>query len=289
MAQQGDNQPKIVIRKVKKVAGGGHHGGAWKVAYADFVTAMMAFFMLLWLISNPDEQKLKGLAEYFSPTPPSSGSATGENIGAMEVPSPGGHTQRMKADSREGKGEPGMLATSPGIARGGSAEIADGALRVLAQEMKIAFDSVPQQADAAPSVQVEQEGDAVRISLMDNDRRSMFAAGSAVLNGHGRQVLQRAAQVLRDRAVEVSLEGHSDGGGSSSSAANWRLSAERALAARMALVASGVDESRLGAIAGFADSRPVYPGEPDRAENRRIVLVIRGGASALPTNVDFAN
>jgi len=288
MAHQGDNQPKIIIRKVKKITGGGHHGGAWKVAYADFVTAMMAFFMLLWLISNPDEQKLKGLAEYFSPTPPSSGSATGENIGAMEVPSPGGHTQRMKADSREGKGEPGMLAASPGVARGGSAEIADGALRVLAQEMKIAFDSLPQRPDATPSMQVEQEGDAVRISLMDNDRRSMFAAGSAVLNGHGRQVLQKAAQVLRDRAVEVSVEGHSDGG-DSASAANWRLSAERALAARMPLIVSGVDESRLGAIAGFADSRPVYPGEPGRAENRRIVLVIRGGGSALPANVDFAN
>ena len=144
-----DERP-IVIRRVKKVVGGGHHGGAWKVAYADFVTAMMAFFMLLWLISNPDKEKLKGLAQYFTPGPLISLHATGSTSGPSNMPGMGGHTQRNQADSRAPKGSPAMTAASPGVARGGAADVPSAALRVMAQELKLALDTVPGDATGPP-------------------------------------------------------------------------------------------------------------------------------------------
>jgi chemotaxis protein MotB len=113
MAADNSDRP-VVIRRVKKVVGGGHHGGAWKVAYADFVTAMMAFFMLLWLISNPDKEKLKGLAEYFTPGPPSAPQATGSTAGPSETQGAGGYTMRSQSDSRDGTGTPSVTAASEG-------------------------------------------------------------------------------------------------------------------------------------------------------------------------------
>ena len=108
------NQRPIVIRKVKKVVGGGHHGGAWKVAYADFVTAMMAFFMLLWLLSNPDKQRLKGLAEYFSPS--SASAQPGETIEGTSLASQGLAGQRQKADQArpQNAGSPASPAATTG-------------------------------------------------------------------------------------------------------------------------------------------------------------------------------
>ena len=136
MASRAPNTRPIVIRKIKKISGG-HHGGAWKVAYADFVTAMMAFFMLLWLISNPDKERLHGLAEYFTPNE-ASGSALGNGDKT------GGSGQPTNNDSASQNGIPAMDVQSQGVARGGSANIPDAALRVLAQELRIALDADPQ-------------------------------------------------------------------------------------------------------------------------------------------------
>ncbi|MCB2014752.1 MAG: flagellar motor protein MotB [Sphingobium sp.] len=284
-AANKDERP-IVIRRVKKVVGGGHHGGAWKVAYADFVTAMMAFFLLLWLISSPDKEQLKGLAEYFTPGPPSAPQATGTTSGSSASPGTGGSTQRNMADSRTPQGVPAMTATSPGVARGGSAEIPSAALRVLAQELKIALDAVRQDNMAPASMMTDIGRDELRVSLTDTDKQSMFQGDSATLNAYGRNVMARLAAKLRDVAVNIAIEGHTDGRGGDSDA-NWRLSGERALAARNALIANGVPADRFRQVVAMAATRPVYPNQPERAENRRITIILLADKAALPSHSSF--
>ncbi|MDQ4420660.1 OmpA family protein [Sphingobium sp. DEHP117] len=287
MAASDKQEAPVVIRRVKKVVGGGHHGGAWKVAYADFVTAMMAFFMLLWLISNPDKEKLKGLAEYFTPGPPSAPQATGTTSGPSDTPGTGGHTQRNQSDSRSPSGIPAMTAASPGVARGGSADVPSAALRVLAQELKVALDAVPQDHAAPTSFMTDMGRDELRVSLTDTDRQSMFQGSSANLNAYGRNVLARVAAKMKDVKVNVAVEGHTDGAGGNSDA-NWQLSGARALAARNALIASGVAADRFTQVVAMAATRPVYPDQPDRPENRRITIVLLADKSALPGDSGFA-
>ena len=283
MASISPNQRPIVIRKIKKVSGG-HHGGAWKVAYADFVTAMMAFFMLLWLIGNPDKQQLKGLAEYFSPASSNSGTAAsgdtpGDSVGA------GGRT-RTFADSRTPTGTPAMNAATAGSSRGGTANVPDASLRALAQELRVAIDSVPDAETAKQNMKLESDQNGLRISLMDSAKRSMFKGGTAQLNDFAREMLGHVADKLAKSGAQIAIEGHTDGAGGGNDA-NWRLSGERALAARGAMIAAGMTPDRFSQIVALANTQPVYPSQPDRPENRRITVVVKGEASSLPTDTSF--
>jgi len=260
--RNADTRPIIIVRKIKR-GGAAHHGGAWKVAYADFVTAMMAFFMLLWLISNPDKSRLKGLAEYFTPSSGgggagsagADGTGTGASVGTR--PARGGDT-------------PDTVAV---VARGGTATIPDASLRVLAQEMRIAIDSLPPEDRGRVATQVERDRDGLRISLMDTAAHSMFRPGTAELNGFARDLLAR-----------VAIEGHTDARGGDG---NWRLSGDRAIAARTAMIAAGLPAGRFAELVAMADTKPVYPAQPDRPENRRITIVAKATASSLPTDASF--
>ncbi len=275
----GSNQePKIVIRRVRKGGHGGHHGGAWKVAYADFVTAMMAFFMLLWLVSNPDEQRLKGLAEYFSPEPPAQ--ASGNDGAKIPLPSP-----MARASKKSEKATETAAAPAPDSNRGGRAAIPDATLRVMAQEMKVQLDSIPEVRDAPESVQVEAVRDGIRISLMDSARRSMFKAGTAEFNAYARALVIGIADKLARSKQQIAIEGHTDSAGGQSDT-NWRLSSDRALAAR-AVMAGRLSPDRFAQVVGMAGAEPIYPDQPDRPENRRISIVVLAGASALPSDTSF--
>ncbi|WP_010161085.1 flagellar motor protein MotB [Sphingomonas sp. PAMC 26617] len=283
MASHAPNARPIVIRKIKKTAAG-HHGGAWKVAYADFVTAMMAFFMLLWLISNPDKQRLKGLAEYFSPSPPSTAaSGFGENPG--ERPGNGGYARKMDADSAKKSGVPAMQAQTAGVARGGTANVPDASLRVLAQELRVALDTLPP-TETATASKIESDGETLRITLMDTANRPMFQGGTARLNGFAQARLATIAGKLAKSDARLTIEGHTDGAGGQAEA-NWRLSGERALAARAVLLASGLTPDRIAGVVAMAATEPVYPDQPDRPENRRITLVVKGEKPALPIDASF--
>ncbi len=281
MASQAANARPIVIRKVKKVVGG-HHGGAWKVAYADFVTAMMAFFMLLWLISNPDKETLKGLADYFSPGPPMVGAA-GNAAGGAQAGS-GGHGRAKNADQAQAKGVPAMEAQSVGTARGGSATIPDATLRVLAQELRVSLDTIS--SDASAQQKVESDEDGLRITLMDSVRQPMFRPGTAQLNDFARRQLTTVAEKLARSGARLTIEGHTDGAGGDTEA-NWRLSGERALTARAALLTGGITPDRIAGAMARGASQPLYPGEPARAENRRITIIVKGEAPATPADSSF--
>ncbi|MFV0623223.1 flagellar motor protein MotB [Sphingomonas sp. ac-8] len=283
MASAARNTRPIVIRKIKKTAAA-HHGGAWKVAYADFVTAMMAFFMLLWLISSPDKQRLKGLAEYFSPSAPDAPSASGETPG--NVPGMGGRIRPAPADDVNSKGQPTMASATGGTARGGTANVPDASMRVLAQEMRVALESLPQDDAARQGIRIESSRDGLRINLMDTANRSMFRNGTAELNGFARALLVRVAGRLAKSGAQIAIEGHTDGTGGQSEA-NWRLSADRALAARQAMIGAGLTADRFAEVVAMAATRPVYPDQPDRPENRRITIVALGDAPALPSDASF--
>ena len=279
MATNVSDRP-IVIRRVKKVTGGGHHGGAWKVAYADFVTAMMAFFMLLWLTANPDKEMLKGLAEYFSPAeqgavgPGVSGTSTGV-----------GNSRAAQSSQQRTSGTPAMEAATVGAARGGTANVPDAALRVLAQELRLAIDSTPDNADA-DNVQMEEKADTLTISLLDTAKRPMFKDGSGEPNSYAANLLSRIARKVAGTGVSVALEGHTDAGGGLSEA-NWKLSGDRAQAARRIMLGAGLSSDRITQVSAMASTRPVYPDQPLRPENRRIAIILKAEGSALPPDTSF--
>jgi chemotaxis protein MotB len=282
----GDREPSIVIRRARKKVHAPHHGGAWKVAYADFVTAMMAFFMLLWLVANADKSRLKGLAEYFSPATvdgaPMEPTLTNQPGDTQGI---GGQRRRAQADSADPKGQPSSEAGTRGIARGGTANIPEAALRVLAEEMMVTLDAAPA-PDGQQQVKVEQDRDGLRVNLMDTANRTMFQGTTANLNDYARDLLVRVARKLVKTGAQVAIEGHTDSTGGQSDA-NWRLSGERALAARSAMVAGGLTPDRFSEVVAKAGTQPIYPDRPDRPENRRITIVIMGDPSVLPSDVSF--
>ena len=280
----GETRP-ILIRKVKKSGHSRHHGGAWKVAYADFVTAMMAFFMLLWLVSNPDKVRLNGLAAYFSPSEPSSAPTSG---GATPGDSDGqgGRTRRAQSDKREAKGQPSSEAATDGMARGGSAEIPDAALRIQAEEMRLALESAPEVRSAKNSVRIDPARDGVRIHLMDTSQRSMFKGGTADMNPYARALLETMARKLMKSRARIAIEGHTDSTGGQSDE-NWRLSGARAQAARSVLVEAGLSSDRIAEVVAMAGSQPIYLDQPDRPENRRVTIVVLAEQPPLPSDTSF--
>ncbi|WP_395391312.1 flagellar motor protein MotB [Novosphingobium sp. BL-8A] len=283
---QGHGDATIVIRKVKKHAKHTHHGGAWKVAYADFVTAMMAFFMLLWLLANPDKQQLKGLAEYFSPAADKDSvpSALTQNPGPQ--PGLGGHSRRAQAEDEKAVGEPSAESGVKGAARGGTAEVPEAALRVMAQEMQLSLEQPVDPTQGKRNVDIEPSRDGMRIHLVDTADRSMFKGGTAQLNAYARDMLVRIARKLAGTGAQVAIEGHTDSTGGQSEA-NWSLSAQRALAARAAMVGAGLPADRFAEVVAKAGTEPVYPDHPERPENRRITIVVMAEPSALPHDASF--
>jgi chemotaxis protein MotB len=286
VARGTDDHPTIVIRKVKKHAHAGHHGGAWKVAYADFVTAMMAFFMLLWLLANPDKEQLKGLAEYFSPNAEKASPATTLTNQPGSQPGMGGHSRRAQSADSVSMGQPSAEAGTKGAARGGTADVPEASLRVMAQEMQLSLDPPVDATQGKRNIDVQPDRDGFRIHLMDNAHRSMFKGPTAQLNDYARGVLGRIAQKLAGTGAQVAIEGHTDSSGGQSEA-NWNLSAQRALSARAAMVASGLPADRFAEVVAKAGTEPVYPDRPDRPENRRITIVVMAEPSALPRDASF--
>ncbi|MFM9977346.1 MAG: flagellar motor protein MotB [Sphingomonadaceae bacterium] len=282
LAPKNDLRP-IVIRKVKKGGHAAHHGGAWKVAYADFVTAMMAFFMLLWLLANPDKQRLKGLAEYFSPEAPNASTSTTLTTNPGDQPGLGGRTRRAQADSKTSTGQPTSEAATRGSARGGTANVPDASMRVMAEEMRIALEAGE---STKGNIRVEPDRDGVRITLMDTEGRSMFVGATATLNAFARAMISDVTRKLAKTGAQIAIEGHTDATGGQSDM-NWRLSSERALAARSAMIAAGLTPDRFAEVVAMAGTRPVYPSEPTRPENRRISILALGEAPTLPSDVSF--
>ena len=284
-----DAMPAPIIVKKVTIIEGGHHGGAWKVAYADFVTAMMAFFLLLWLLGATEEKQRKGIADYFTPTLVKlRKESAGSNglLGGSSLTDPDNYPNRQ--------GQTGSRTiTIPRSASGGPKE-AGGRGELEAQKLKELRDKIDkklvqrrQVRHLARQVRVMRSPEGIRIDLMDNADFSMFELGTTILTKEARGLLEVMAETLKDEAAPLILRGHTDSlpwrGGVKTN--NWSLSAGRAEATRQALVLGGVGQNRFARIEGVADTEPLVTDDPTDPRNRRISLLLlerRGAASGGP-------
>ncbi|MBX9617443.1 MAG: OmpA family protein [Caulobacteraceae bacterium] len=293
----------IIIKKVKKVSGGGHHGGAWKVAYADFVTAMMAFFLLMWLINTTDPEQKKGIAAYFAPASVSdSTSGSGGLLGGTALGADGA----MSAGSREiiEQGAPESPLDAPDEA-GPSANLAAASEAQLREEiaqreaaefasaaesLRQAMQRMPELAELSKQMIIDQTPEGLRIQLVDQEGRSMFEQNSARPNARAQVLLRAVAGVVNRLPNRISISGHTSavaGSGRASTASDWPLSASRADASRQILQTAGVDADRVYSVAGKAGSDPLYPDDPALPGNRRIAIVLLREAPVLPMDTSL--
>lgn len=273
MSEQGQKGGNIIIKRVKKVAGGAH-GGSWKVAYADLVTAMMAFFLLMWLLNMVPQTKKEELAAYFNdfsifsnPGP----SAQPMVTGGMGPPGAlvGSQDERPDVAVDRGGKEPAGGQGKEGDKAGAAEKAANKALEreVEAQLQKIA-------PDLAGQVAVTEEQGKVRIEIMDKSDRPLFDLGGVNLTADAKRILSAVTAAIRADNVKVGIEGHTDAYRYSGTYTNWDLSAGRALSARRQMIQDGLPPENVAQVAGYADTRPYVAGDPYNAKNRRISLLL---------------
>ena len=290
------NKP-VVIKKVKKVIGGGHHGGAWKVAYADFVTAMMAFFLLMWLINTTSPEQKRGIADYFAPASVSRSSQGNDGLlGGTAFQEDGARasgsnrkideesaeaSQQAKAGAEGSKSnEPTEDALAQALANRENAQFvsAEASLRQALQDL-------PDYAELSRNLIIEQTPEGLNIQLVDQEGRAMFSGSSADPLPRTQHLLETVAKVVEQLPNRISVSGHTDTTAPGRPGySNWDLSADRANAARRILEKSGVEGDRIYQVAGKGDREPLYPDDPDLPANRRISIVLLREAPVMPSD-----
>lgn len=266
----------IIIKRVKKVAGHGHHGGAWKIAYADFVTAMMAFFLLMWLLGVTDEEQRRGIAEYFE-NPLRVAMQGGDSVGERSVPVPGGGD-----DFRRQEGEVFNGDLPPHVLQEMLAEQEAVELDELKERIEEAIDLSDTLSRYRDQLLIEMTDEGLRIQIIDLENRPMFESGSPRLQGHTIDILDELAQLLNTVGNRVSITGHTDAApfaGGDAGYSNWELSNDRANAARRQLVTSGMDPNKIMRIVGLASTVPLDAEDPLNPMNRRVSILVLNRAA----------
>jgi chemotaxis protein MotB len=284
----GRGDAPIIIKKIKKGGHDAHHGGAWKVAYADFVTAMMAFFLLMWLINTTSPEQKKGIADYFAPASVSATtSGSGSILGGTALASDGTNSQGAKSiiDSKSPSAPDGQ--TSSDSANAGPSEAAkakdDSAFQSAAASLRQALQDMPELAELSKQILIDQTPEGLRIQLIDQEGRSMFKEGSAEPNDRARLLLRAVEKVIAQLPNRVSISGHTSAGGPDKGK-DWPLSSGRADAARQILQGAGLDADRVAQVTGKANAEPLYPDDPTLPGNRRIAIVLLREKPVLPPN-----
>ncbi|HEY3797051.1 MAG TPA: flagellar motor protein MotB [Caulobacteraceae bacterium] len=287
----GGDQP-IIIKKIKKGGHAGHHGGAWKVAYADFVTAMMAFFLLMWLINTTSPEQKRGIADYFAPASVSqTTSGSGGILGGSSLADSGSKgsgskdvIQALAPDAPQTVTDTGQSQTQASANSQSTPDKEnDAALASAAQSLRQAMQDMPELAELSKQIIVDQTPEGLRIQLVDQDGRSMFQEGSATPNDRARVLLNAVAKVINQLPNRITIAGHTSASADGAKpASDWNLSAARADAARQILQGAGVDPDRVYQIAGKAGSDPLYPDDPALPGNRRITITLLREAPVLP-------
>lgn len=266
------NNHRVVIRR-RKVRRGGHHGGSWKIAYADFITAMMAFFLVMWLISIVPREELKGIAEYFRM--PLRVALTGGPSSSAETSAiPGGGQDPLRSQGDVRRAEGNRVEAQPM----GDAERRDRhRLERLKSRLESLIEESPVLKNFRPQLLIDMTTEGLRIQIVDNQNRPMFATGSADVQPYMRDILRELGPVLNDLPNKVSIAGHTDASQyarGERAYSNWELSADRANASRQELVAGGMHEGKVLRIQGLASSMSLVKDDPFAAVNRRISLVV---------------
>ena len=293
----GGNAPPIIIKKIKKGGAHGHHGGAWKVAYADFVTAMMAFFLLMWLINTTSPEQKRGIADYFAPasvsqtTSGSGGILAGTGLGDTGAKSDGSSeaTPNLAPESPPnptdaGKSQKSGAVSADQAAKEASQKAESDEFKSAAESLRQALQDMPELAELSKQVIVDVTPEGLRIQLVDQEGRSMFETGSAKPNDRARLLLQAVSKVIRQLHNRITVSGHTSAvvGAGANGEDDWALSAARANAARSVLQAAGVEADRIYQVAGKANSDPLYPDDPTLPGNRRIAITLLREKPVLP-------
>jgi chemotaxis protein MotB len=263
----------IIVKKINIVAAG-HHGGAWKVAYADFVTAMMAFFLLMWLLGATTEKQRKGIADYFTPTLVTTRKGSAGSNGLL-----GGSSLTEVDNYPNRRGQTGTRTlTIPRDATGGVKEGATSAKKVASVTQKLAkkLEASEKLKKLARTLKVTATPEGVRIDMVDDADFSMFQLGTTILTPDAVQLLHAIGSVLKDEEGNLTIRGHTDSlqwkRGDATN--NWSLSAGRAEATRQALKRDGLGETRFRRIEGVADREPLIQDNPADARNRRMSILL---------------
>jgi chemotaxis protein MotB len=287
-AKRGRNEPPqvqpIIVKKVIEEGHGAHHGGAWKIAYADFVTAMMAFFLLLWIIGATDEDKKRGLADYFTPTlieyrqdsAGSDGILGGDSIIAAE-------NYPHKASQTGSRAIVIPRDVTGGLREGAGPTVEDRErFRALRDELMRRIENTPELRRLRDRISFTEDDEGLRIDLMDEADFSMFRVGTDQLLPEARRLVQEVAQVIAGVPNAVVVRGHTDSLPYSAGQTmnNWMLSTARAESTRATLQRSGVSLDRIARIEGVADRDPFVPENRYDPRNRRISVTLawRGNA-----------
>ncbi len=265
-------EPEILIKKIKAKGHGGHHGGAWKVAYADFVTAMMAFFLLMWLLGATDDQKRKGIADYFTAsiieTDSSGGSnglLAGKSLEATEGAAP--HSRRA-----------GLQPTTP-FQLASTEKRNQDQLRKVEDEIRKRLERDPGLKSLQGQMRFSNTPEGLRIELIDEADYSMFTSGTDMMDPRANKLLAIVAGVIDDVPNKLAIRGHTDSTpfavrrpGQPNN--NWTLSSARAEATRQSLANAGIDAERFSRLEGVADTDPINPNDPFDPRNRRMSVTL---------------
>jgi chemotaxis protein MotB len=272
-----DSQRPIVIRRVKKTAGG-HHGGAWKIAYADFVTAMMAFFLLMWLLGSTAKGDLQGIAEYFqTPLQVALTGGSGSGDASHVIKGGGKDLTRLEGQIKRGEMEAPKRTINLRAAQQELARIEKHKLSELKGRLQASIETIPALNAFKNQLLIDITIDGLRIQIVDEQNRPMFAIGSAVLQPYTREILQEIAKVLNEVPNRVSISGHTDAhpySGGQRGYSNWELSADRANASRRELLTGGMEEAKIARVVGLSSSVLYDPNNPHNPINRRISIIV---------------
>ncbi|WP_295995769.1 flagellar motor protein MotB [Rugamonas sp.] len=274
MAEEGLRP--IIVKRIKKNAAG-HHGGAWKIAYADFVTAMMAFFLLMWLLGSTTKGDLNGISEFFK-TPLKVAMRGGDGSGDSSSVIPGGGKDLSRKDGQVHNAEDPSSKKTYNLTAAKKALEAEEAARLQALKEKIQakIDTNPLLKKYKNQLLLDFTSEGLRIQIVDEQNRPMFALAKAELQPYTRDILHEIGAVLNDVPNKIGLSGHTDSTPYLSDAgySNWELSADRANASRRELIAGGMDENKILRVVGLASAANIDKQDPFNPINRRISIIV---------------
>ncbi|MDP1766239.1 MAG: flagellar motor protein MotB [Methylotenera sp.] len=269
----------IIVKKIKK-GGGGHHGGAWKIAYADFVTAMMAFFLLMWLLGSTSKAQKEGISDYFK-TPLKVALMGGTSVGASDTLIKGGGGKDLTKKQGQVKpvdGPDGKKKTLDAEEAKKALEKAESVkLEELKKKIEAAIEDSPNLKKFKNQLLLDITSDGLRVQIVDEQNRAMFNSSKADMQPYAKQILQELGKTLNDVPNKISLSGHTDATpypDGEKSYSNWELSTDRANASRRELVAGGMDETKLLRVVGLSSASLFDKENPFNATNRRISIII---------------
>ncbi len=278
MAGDSKKLQPIIIKRVRR-AEHGAHGGAWKIAYADFVTAMMAFFLLMWLLGSTTEGDRKGIADYFQAPLKvallNSGSGSGDS--SSLVRGGGGDLTRTQGQVKKGDIEAKRSTINLQALKEEAQRAEKARLQALKDKMQDALAGNPRLAALNSQIRLDMTSDGLRIQIVDEQNRPMFDSGSAVVKPHMRELLREIAQILGEVPNRVTLEGHTDAApfsGGERGYSNWELSSDRANASRRELLGGGLPDARVLRVQGLASSSLYESDDPLSPANRRISIIV---------------